>query len=128
MYETSDPKATRCPTCGQFVRSMRLGVALFPQGARIFDLIKEAGRDGITSEDLWTAAYRGMRKPQRRTLNGHVCQLRTALASTGYTISCTQQKRVWVYKLVKCLKLPGYGTVATCVSDGDGGPPVAPKR
>ena len=133
MYATAAAKATgdRCKCCGQLLPSVRLGVRMYPQTARILDFIAAAGPDGIEARALFARAYshRGRHKPSFRSLNAQIRQLRVHLAETGHTITSEHaEKRLWVYKLTKSSKLPGYGTAAPTVPDGDGGSPVPTKR
>jgi hypothetical protein len=104
---------------------------MYPQTARILDCIVAAGGDGIEARALFARAYshRGRHKPAFRGLNCQIRQLRVLLAPTGHTIASEHaEKRVWVYKLTKSVKLPGYGTAAHTVPDGDGGASVPTKR
>jgi hypothetical protein len=124
MYATRAAKATqpRCPCCGQLTASVRLGVPLYPQTARILDLIVAAGPDGVEARALFSRAYshRGRHKPSFRSLNGQVRVLRIALQSTKYTITCRNEGlRLWIYRLVQRNVVPEYGATTTAHSVPD---------
>lgn len=90
-----------CPCCGQPMPQVRLGVRMYPQTARIFDLIQRAGREGISSRAILERAYVGMKKPKITVVRSHVNQARDALAGTDYRIRCHRDGRhPGVYKLV----------------------------
>ena len=68
----------RCAHCGQILPEFRLGVRLADHKARIFDLIRRSGVDGIAGDDLFTIAYDGSRvrwkrdDASRKALKAHV--------------------------------------------------------
>src|SRR3974390_2051011 len=99
LYPTKQGNATRCPTCGQIVRTHRFSVAMAPMMARVLDLIQDAGEAGIPSGELWQHVYSGARKPKRRTLNAYVCRLRHVLRHVGYGITCDDTTREYRYRL-----------------------------
>lgn len=74
-----------CKHCGQPLPTIRLGVRLTPLKARIFDLIRRAGPDGIAGEDLFALTL-AARRAQRSTLKAHVWQINDAIEGTGYRI------------------------------------------
>ncbi|MBR0695139.1 hypothetical protein [Bradyrhizobium lablabi] len=76
---------TFCPTCH---RSMppetRAGVRLTPLKARIFDVIRRAGVDGIFAEDINAIVFNSERSVQ--TIKAHVWQINDLLADTDIII------------------------------------------
>src|SRR5678815_2001993 len=78
---------THCYFCGQLLKQKRMGVELPPLKARIFDLIKDAGEDGILSFDLLAKLpIKSALERRPQTLNVHVNQINAMLAKTGWTI------------------------------------------
>jgi hypothetical protein len=75
----------RCDRCGQALPEMRLGVRLTPFKARLFDLVRRGGIDGIHSNDLYSLLYRE-RGSSRHTLKAHVWQINELIADEGYRI------------------------------------------
>ena len=75
----------RCDNCGQALPEIRLGVRLTPLKARLFDLVKGGGINGIHSDDLYSRLY-----PEgggsRHTLKSHVRQINELIADEGYRI------------------------------------------
>ncbi len=68
-----------CPHCGSpFQRQKRLGVWLPPLKARIFDIIKRAGWDGIEKETL-----RDMLDMSPSCLKSHIWQINDLFEDTG---------------------------------------------
>jgi len=76
---------TNCPTCGQALSEERGGVRLTPLKARIFDVIKRAGPDGIESDDLFAMIF-AERNVVRATLRAHIWQINDILSDTGLRI------------------------------------------
>lgn len=78
---------THCYFCGQLLKQKRMGVELPPLKARIFDVVRKSGIDGILSADLMEACPIKS-SPERRlqTLNVHINQINAKLAKTGWTI------------------------------------------
>jgi hypothetical protein len=100
----------RCPHCGQAMPQMRMGVRMFPQTARVFDIIKAAGREGISGEALFERAYAGVKKPSYSCIKGHVDHARASLAGTDYEIRCDRNGRhKGVYRLVKVVQVSAFG-------------------
>ena len=89
----------RCDRCGQALPEMRLGVRLTPFKARLFDLVKGGGINGIHSDDLYSLLY-----PEgggsRHTLKAHVWQINELIADEGYRI----EGRGSFYRLVNARK------------------------
>lgn len=73
-------KQKLCECCGQKLPERRLGVALTPIKARVFDLVK--AQSGITAEQL--RVRMGMISP--KTPQSHVYQLNDKLMDTGWKI------------------------------------------
>ena len=75
----------RCDNCGQALPEIRLGVRLTPFKARLFDLVKGGGINGIHSDDLYSLLY-----PEggssRHTLKAHIWQINEMIADEGYRI------------------------------------------
>jgi hypothetical protein len=94
---------------------MRCGVRMFPQTAHIFDIIKRAGPQGISGEDLFEIAYAGARRkhPAYSTVKGHITHARSALEDTDYRIVCERAKHgPGTYRLVKVVRLKAVETVS----------------
>jgi hypothetical protein len=94
---------------------MRCGVRMFPQTAHIFDIIKRAGPQGISGEDLFEIAYAGARRkhPAYSTVKGHITHARSALEDTDYRIVCERAKHgPGTYRLVKVVRLKAFETVS----------------
>jgi len=75
----------RCDSCGQALPEMRLGVRLTAFRARLFDLVRRSGVDGIHSEDLYSQLYPDG-GGSRQTLKAHVWQINELIADEGYRI------------------------------------------
>jgi hypothetical protein len=74
-----------CPCCGQPMPEVRLGVKLTPLKARIFDIVKRAGNDGILADELFKMVYEE-RKRSRHSLKAHVWQINDVIADEGWRI------------------------------------------
>lgn len=114
-YMTQAAKSNTCPHCGQPMPQMRCGVRMFPQTAHIFDIIKRAGPQGISGEDLFEIAYAGARRkhPAYSTVKGHITHARSALEDTDYRIVCERAKHgPGTYRLVKVVRLKAFETVS----------------
>ena len=112
-YE-KNTRLSSCPHCGQRMPELRLGVRLFPMTARVFDVIRRAGADGISGREAFNIAYQGMRKPKYMTLKAHVAHIRDALAGTDYTIRTnggSASGRHPVYRLVKVVSVKAFAAV-----------------
>jgi len=64
---------------------VRAGVRLTPLKARIFDVVKRAGIDGIRLEDVNNIVFDGDAAPE--TIRSHVQQINELLAETDLQIS-----------------------------------------
>ena len=118
-YE-KNTRLSSCPHCGQRMPELRLGVRLFPMTARVFDVIRRAGADGISGREAFNIAYQGMRKPKYMTLKAHVAHIRDALAGTDYTIRTnggSASGRHPVYRLVKVVSVKAFAAVFSHASD-----------
>jgi hypothetical protein len=75
----------KCDHCGQSLPEIRLGVRLTPFKARLFDLVRRSGINGIHSDDLYSLLY-----PEgggsRHTLKAHIWQINELIADEGYRI------------------------------------------
>ena len=116
----------RCDNCGQALPEIRLGVRLTPFKARLFDLVKGGGINGIHSDDLYSLLY-----PEgggsRHTLKSHVWQINELIADEGYRIegamvcsigSSTSRKRA----ISKLQSIPLIGTTSKHASFSACGP------
>ena len=103
-----------CPHCGQPMPQIRCGVRLYPQTARVFDIIKSAGPAGISGNAILLRAYAGMKKPSWTTLKAHIWQARIALRDTDYRIISEREGRgPGTYRLVKVVKVQAFETVGS---------------
>jgi hypothetical protein len=75
----------RCQSCGQALPEKRLGIRLTAFKARLFDLVRRAGIDGISSDDLWSLLYPDG-GGSRETLKAHIWQINELIADEGYRI------------------------------------------
>ena len=101
-----------CPHCGQPMPQIRCGVRMYPQTARVFDIIRRAGSAGIAGDALMERAYAGMKKPSYNSVKAHVNYARNALEDTEYRIMCDSQGRgPGTYRLVKLVNVPEFETV-----------------
>lgn len=78
---------------------MRCGVKLTPLKAKIFDLVRRSGPDGIENAALFDIAFNNT-LPKRRTRNtvkAHVWQINEMIRESGYRIC----GRGGVYRLAK---------------------------
>jgi len=67
---------------------LRLGAQLTPLKARIFDLVKRSGIDGIEHRELFNMAFSNT-PPKRRTqktVKSHVWQINDAISDSGFRI------------------------------------------
>ena len=89
----------KCHHCGQALPEMRLGVRLTPFKARLFDLVRRSGINGIHSDDLYSLLYPDG-DGSRHTLKAHIWQINELIADEGYRI----EGRGSFYRLVKMRK------------------------
>ena len=75
-----------CQYCGQKLPEIRLGVRLTPLKARIFDLIRRGGQDGIDKRDLFDIVF-GDGQHSRETLKAHIWQINELIEDEGYRIT-----------------------------------------
>ena len=74
-----------CPTCHRpMPPETRCGVRLTQLKAHIFDLIKRAGDNGISSGDINAIVFEGRASPH--TVKAHVWQINESLTETGIEI------------------------------------------
>src|SRR5262245_42967317 len=85
----------RCDRCGQALPEIRLGVRLTAFKARLFDLVRRSGIDGIHSDDLYSLLYPDG-GGSRHTLKAHIWQINELIADEGYRI----EGRSSFYRLV----------------------------
>jgi hypothetical protein len=83
-------KARTFTCCGQPLPETWLGVRLTPLKARIFDLIRRGGDDGINRRDLFDIVFGNddahSRKRSYRTLKAHIAQINELIDDTGFHI------------------------------------------
>jgi hypothetical protein len=79
------PGTMKCHYCGQALPEIRLGVRLTAFKARLFDLVRRGGVDGIHAEDLYSLFYPDG-GGSRQTLKAHVWQINETIADEGYRI------------------------------------------
>lgn len=80
-----------CPTCHQHIAVERLGVAMSPLKARLFDHIRRAGDAGVSVHELVDDLWRG--KISRNCASQHVKQLDDLLAETSFEIATEGRSR-----------------------------------
>jgi hypothetical protein len=74
-----------CPTCHRpMPPETRAGVRLTPLKARIFDVIRRAGVDGISAVDINAIVFD--RRASLDTVKAHVWQINELLDETGIAI------------------------------------------
>ena len=77
----------RCPHCHQSITTERCGIRLPLLKAGIFDVIKQAGDFGITTEELAHEIYRDRRRrPSKYTVKAHIWQINERLEETPWII------------------------------------------
>src|SRR5579862_3705214 len=79
---------TPCPHCGHPMHEIRCGAQLTPLKARIFDLVKRAGPDGIENKALYDMAFANELPKQRtrKTIKAHVWQINALIGVAGFRI------------------------------------------
>jgi len=79
-----------CPRCGQALPETRLGVRLTPLKARIFDLVRRSGADGIDRHELFDIVFGDddahARRHSYETLKAHITQINELIEDAGYRI------------------------------------------
>jgi DNA-binding response OmpR family regulator len=73
-----------CPTCGQELPDVRLGVAMTPLKVRMFDLIKRAGNECISAMAISVVMFDG--KANYNTIKAHIHQINEMIEGTGWRI------------------------------------------
>lgn len=87
-----------CPTCGQSMPVERLGVAMSPFKAKIFDAIQGSGKTGIPSDELYNSIF----KPRSRNcMKAHIWQINAMIASHRIINTSNEKLSGRFYKLVK---------------------------
>jgi hypothetical protein len=81
-----------CQACGQPIRFLRCGIRLPSLKASIFDLVKRAGDQGITSAEIVRELYVDRKPPSKLTIKAHVWQINGVLAETDYSIVSDQRR------------------------------------
>lgn len=79
-----------CPCCGQPLPEKRLGVRMTPLKARIFDLVKYAGDQGILTAELQARVFIKGQSPE--TLKAHIWQINDMIADEGYRIKSDRMR------------------------------------
>jgi len=69
-----------CPQCGQPLNDTRLGVRMSKRKVRIFDLVRHAGANGISTADINGIVYDG--KASGDLVRTHILQINDLLAGT----------------------------------------------
>jgi hypothetical protein len=82
-----------CPTCGQSVTRLRLGVKLTPLKLAIFDLVKAAGDEGISSQAIIHELYGNRRDVLLTCVKSHAFQINELLSGTEWVL--TSDRRNW---------------------------------
>jgi hypothetical protein len=68
-------------------------VRLPPLKAMIFDAIKAAGEEGITSYGVISSVYQTRRKPSQEAIKSHIWQINDLLEETNYVIKSDRDVR-----------------------------------
>ena len=90
-----------CPTCKQPLPEVRLGAALTPIKAGIFDLIKLSGEEGCPTESINRKIWDG--RSNRRNIQSHVNQINELIESSGYRIRASMPR--YGYRLIKAREM-----------------------
>jgi len=75
-----------CPHCHKPLQPTRYGVGFGPLAIRIIDAIETAGPAGISSTDLFRAAYRERNGATVERLKSYIGSINAALAGKGFAI------------------------------------------
>lgn len=75
-----------CPMCGAMLHEKRFGVAMSPLKAKLIDLVRAAGAEGIESAALLERLPIKNSERKQRTLNVHISQINDALEDTKWRI------------------------------------------
>lgn len=92
-----------CPTCGATLHERRFGVAMSPLKAKLLDLVRAAGVDGIESAALLERLPIKNSDRKQRTLNVHISQINDALEDTRWRIVGYKGTKFFVRKDKKAL-------------------------
>lgn len=76
----------RCPHCNEPLQPLRYGVPFGPLAIRIIDAIDGAGAIGISTADLFRAAYGSRNGATVERLKSYIGSINAALADKGYAI------------------------------------------
>ena len=76
---------TFCSACHQPIAEAREGVRLPALKAHIFDVVRRAGIDGVTIDDINAIVY-GDHPASPETIRNHIRQINEALAETSVRI------------------------------------------
>jgi hypothetical protein len=88
-------KMPTCPSCGQRIRPERperFGVQLTSFKARLVDIIKDAGKLGVSTDDIMRTLYLDRPKVGPATVKAHVWQINELLSETNYSIVSDQRR------------------------------------
>ena len=88
-----------CSHCQQPLPELRVGVRLSPLKAHIFDVVKRAGSNGITIEDINTICFDG--RASAVNVRNHIHQINDALAGTDFEIRGGAPGMVGYFHIVK---------------------------
>jgi hypothetical protein len=95
----------RCPHCHQLLPEFRFGVRLADLKARILDMVRRAGQDGIAGDDLFAVVYDEQRvrwkrdRASRKALKAHVYGINEAIKTVGFRIVCSGRNGNSTYRL-----------------------------
>ena len=88
-----------CSHCHQPLPELRAGVRLSPLKAHIFDVVKRAGSNGITIEDINAICFNG--RASAANVRNHIHQINDALAGTDLGDSRRRTGMVGYFHIVK---------------------------
>ena len=74
-----------CSACHQPIVEAREGVRLPALKVHVFDVVRRAGIDGVTIDDINAIVY-GDHPASPETIRNHISQINEALAETGVRI------------------------------------------
>jgi hypothetical protein len=86
-------KQPQCPHCGQRIAEVRDGVRLPPLKAAIYDTVKRAGDEGVSSLAIISTVYQGRVAPHPYSIKSHISQINDALEETDLRI--VSDRRTW---------------------------------
>ena len=88
-----------CSHCHQPLPELRAGVRLSALKARIYDVVKLAGSNGITIEDINATCFDG--RTSAVNVRNHIHQINDALAGTDLEIRGGEPGMLGYYHIVK---------------------------